>query len=255
MTSTREIAAQIVAKPYWPLAHRHEEAALVDAIAAALDTQADALSRLSRSAEWRDIASAPKDGTFVLLFVRGSDAWCPSIGRWNGDAWGDEMFSFHLPGLNMPTHWQPLPAPPLASAPPAPEEPRLGVWEREDYERLKRGEGMIEQEIAVQVITEISVERERQISAEGWSAEHDDQHKDRSMAKAAAAYCQSAANPGTYQTGPQAAIDFPLIWPSGWSRRWWKPKDPRRDLIRAAALIVAEIERLDRLTAGEEGKG
>jgi hypothetical protein len=27
---------------------------------------------------------------------------------------------------------------------------------------------------------------------------------------------------------------------------WWKPKDPRRDLIRAAALIVAEIERLDR---------
>jgi len=29
-------------------------------------------------------------------------------------------------------------------------------------------------------------------------------------------------------------------------RGWWKPKGPRRDLIRAAALIVAEIERIDR---------
>jgi hypothetical protein len=27
---------------------------------------------------------------------------------------------------------------------------------------------------------------------------------------------------------------------------WWKPKDRRRDLVRAAALIIAEIERLDR---------
>jgi len=32
---------------------------------------------------------------------------------------------------------------------------------------------------------------------------------------------------------------------SAWAREWWKPKDRRRDLIRAAALIVAEIERLD----------
>ena len=34
-----------------------------------------------------------------------------------------------------------------------------------------------------------------------------------------------------------------------WSKDWWKPKDKRRDLIRAAALIVAEIERLDRKIA------
>ena len=31
-----------------------------------------------------------------------------------------------------------------------------------------------------------------------------------------------------------------------WDSEWWKPKDRRRDLIRAGALIVAEIERLDR---------
>jgi hypothetical protein len=34
------------------------------------------------------------------------------------------------------------------------------------------------------------------------------------------------------------------VWP--WSREWWQPKDRRRDLVRAGALIVAEIERLDR---------
>lgn len=35
-------------------------------------------------------------------------------------------------------------------------------------------------------------------------------------------------------------------WPRSWSRAWWKPKNPRRDLVRAAALLIAEIERLDR---------
>ena len=39
---------------------------------------------------------------------------------------------------------------------------------------------------------------------------------------------------------------YPVGWP--WHRQWWKPKNARRDLVRAAALIVAEIERLDRAT-------
>jgi hypothetical protein len=37
---------------------------------------------------------------------------------------------------------------------------------------------------------------------------------------------------------------MPEMWP--WSREWWKPRNSRRDLVRAAALIVAEIERVDR---------
>lgn len=36
-------------------------------------------------------------------------------------------------------------------------------------------------------------------------------------------------------------------WP--WALEWWKPKDNRRNLIRAAALVIAEIERLDRAAA------
>ncbi|MEB3421767.1 hypothetical protein VK682_24660 [Salipiger manganoxidans] len=43
------------------------------------------------------------------------------------------------------------------------------------------------------------------------------------------------------------------LWP--WDRKWWKPTTPRRDLVKAGALIVAEIERLDRaaLRAAQEG--
>ena len=37
-----------------------------------------------------------------------------------------------------------------------------------------------------------------------------------------------------------------------WGLDWLKPKSPRRDLVRAAALIVAEIERLDRIKPKEE---
>lgn len=38
-------------------------------------------------------------------------------------------------------------------------------------------------------------------------------------------------------------------WP--WDAEWWKPTDNRRDLVKAAALIIAEIERLDRAEGPE----
>jgi hypothetical protein len=92
------------------------------------------------------------------------------------------------------------------------------------------------------VIDEVAAERVRQIEQEGWSAEHDDGHTDGSLAKAAAAYCWGHRwASGSCQVGHQAAAE---LWP--WDVDWWKPKNRRRDLIRAAALIVAEIERLDR---------
>ncbi len=93
------------------------------------------------------------------------------------------------------------------------------------------------------VIDEIAAERRRQVEAEGWSHEHDDQHDEGEMAWAAACYAIGRDAIGSLQT---------KLWP--WSREWWKPKDARRDLIRAAALIVAEIERLDRKSAAKEGE-
>lgn len=104
------------------------------------------------------------------------------------------------------------------------------------------------------VIKEIAAERQRQIEQEGWSIKHDDQHVLGELIWAAAGYVTTAAVitkdprgrdvlPGQYKMLPS-----PSGWPWHWS--WWKPQNPRRDLIRAAALIVAEIERLDRADSG-----
>jgi hypothetical protein len=91
-------------------------------------------------------------------------------------------------------------------------------------------------------IEEIYSERRRQVDSEGWTPDHDDAHDNGELALAASAYAIRAGRAGRpaylYDDNP------PSWWP--WDKRWWKPKDARRDLIRAGALIVAEIERLDR---------
>lgn len=80
-------------------------------------------------------------------------------------------------------------------------------------------------------------ERRRQVEAEGWTPEHDDQYQHGAIALAAACY---AANAG----GVAWADPLPSFWP--WMHNWWKPTTPRRDLVKAGALILAELERLDR---------
>lgn len=101
------------------------------------------------------------------------------------------------------------------------------------------------------VIDEIAAERCRQIEKEGWSISHDDGHEDGSLADAAACY---AATTRAFRadefagTGYQRYTAYSDLWPKSWADRWFKPKrDRRRRLVIAGALIVAEIERLDRL--------
>jgi hypothetical protein len=80
----------------------------------------------------------------------------------------------------------------------------------------------------------IAAERRRQTEVEGWTPEHDDGHRHSEMAEAAA--CYASLN------GRDA--EPPVRWP--WDERWWKPKGRVRDLVRAGALIAAEIDRLQR---------
>ncbi|MDG3759957.1 hypothetical protein L5C70_07170 [Pseudomonas aeruginosa] len=105
------------------------------------------------------------------------------------------------------------------------------------------------QHSAPQAWLDVQAERRRQITAEGWTPEHDDAHSHGQMARAAACYAlagSSAPNDGT------AALLVSLAWP--WDEQWWKPTTPRRDLVKACALALAEIERLDRAAApGKEG--
>lgn len=86
-------------------------------------------------------------------------------------------------------------------------------------------------------------ERQRQISVEGWTPEHDDAHDECELAFAAAVYALESAWPSDWQDRQrQAAIRE--LWP--WQQHWHKTTTQRRDLVKAGALILAEIERLDR---------
>lgn len=90
----------------------------------------------------------------------------------------------------------------------------------------------------------IKAERLRQISKEKWSAEHDDAHNGGQLAQAAASYALHAA--GISTSFPKGMLNGCCLW-WPWARRWWKPKTPIKDLMRAGALIAAEIDRLERL--------
>lgn len=100
---------------------------------------------------------------------------------------------------------------------------------------------------SAKVFADVMVERGRQISVEGWTPEHDDRHSAGQLAGAAASY---AVGGGLFKVNH---LQVPLqVWPYRWE---WKPKGQRENLIRAAALLVAEIERLDREAASKARAG
>lgn len=106
---------------------------------------------------------------------------------------------------------------------------------------------------------DVLAERQRQVEVEGWTPKHDDQHSDFSMAQAAAGYAMGAAidEPSRlrvidWREGDADYYmpdDVIMVWPHSWLRGWWKPTTRRADLVKAAALLLAEIERLDRIEA------
>ena len=104
----------------------------------------------------------------------------------------------------------------------------------------------------VQLIAE---ERERQISQEGWTPEHDDFHAHGEIACAAACYANHASVT-SYLNGQAGHVERsaepPRYWP--WEDEWWKPSNdnPVRDLVKAGALIAAEIDRLQRHESNSE---
>jgi hypothetical protein len=92
----------------------------------------------------------------------------------------------------------------------------------------------------IELITE---ERARQISQEGWTAEHDDKHLDGELSAAAEGYLLELR---TRKVRGKVVKSPPPAWP--WEPEWWKPsEDPVRNLVKAGALIASEIDRLQRL--------
>lgn len=87
-------------------------------------------------------------------------------------------------------------------------------------------------------IKDVITERQRQVSEEGWTPAHDDQYADCELTQAAICYIDTSF--------------AETNWP--WAAEWWKPTNPRRDLVKAGSLILAEIERMDRTAPAQESE-
>jgi hypothetical protein len=88
----------------------------------------------------------------------------------------------------------------------------------------------------------IAAERQRQIDVEGYTTEHDAEHDyEGALALAGATY----ALPDRFRgRDPLDRDALPRTWP--WPSRFWKPTpdDRVRELVKAGALIAAEIDRI-----------
>lgn len=123
----------------------------------------------------------------------------------------------------------------------------------------------------------IGEERQRQIEVEGWTGDHDAKHQNGDLANAAGcyvAYALSRIMEEANHTNQSPLAKFVVYdfgesdflvnsgdrgdrrvrkagwkewWP--WDRKWWKPSqdDQVKNLIKAGALIAAEIDRLQNI--------
>lgn len=111
-------------------------------------------------------------------------------------------------------------------------------------EPVLRAAGLVIPEPPTGAARDVLAERQRQISVEMWTHEHDDvEHDNGELARAAAAYAYPEL----------MALKNVSVWP--WGPDWWKPKDARSNMVKACALGLAEIERLDRAAPalGDQG--
>jgi hypothetical protein len=90
------------------------------------------------------------------------------------------------------------------------------------------------------LLQQIADERGRQETAEGCSAERDDQYVGGELAWAGAAYAVAG-------TDGRRCFAERALWPAEWDKACFKPSSPERNLVKDAALILAELERLARV--------
>ncbi|WP_407223871.1 hypothetical protein [Enterobacter roggenkampii] len=87
-------------------------------------------------------------------------------------------------------------------------------------------------QVQSQALRDVTAERQRQQSTKGYSTQQDDTYIGGELAAAAISYIE-----------PMEAESY---WPADWHDDSFKPSDYRRNLVKAGALILAEIERIDR---------
>jgi hypothetical protein len=103
--------------------------------------------------------------------------------------------------------------------------------------------------LLTEALLDIAQERKRQVVEEGFTTDHDDFLIGGVLARMGASYARHVANyRGAEYPAPLQHYRDPQFRDEDWPGPWemWKPSDPRTDLVKAAALILAEIERMDR---------
>lgn len=130
------------------------------------------------------------------------------------------------------------------------------AWGEPDDSRFEAAmeAGWIDPTDLSKAILDVMNERDRQWNEEHFDPAHDDRHVKGELARAGAAYAVHASytDKVRHERTEKWRNQPPSVWPQKWARNWWKPKDRRRDLVRAAALLIAEIERLDRRAEAQE---
>lgn len=116
------------------------------------------------------------------------------------------------------------------------------------------------EEAMSQAAIDVMLERKRQVDGEGYDVAHDDQHSRGEIALAAAAYAYASTLSRTerdwhkdFLYGVRRGFASLINWLWPWEPRQFRHFGRRRSLVVAAALLLAEIERLDRLPK-EEGE-
>jgi hypothetical protein len=102
-------------------------------------------------------------------------------------------------------------------------------------------------EVATAAARDVLTERRRQVDGEGFKVADDDRYQEGQLSAAAAAYTIDAC---ANVVGNASLSRPPSVWP--WDSKWWRPEGARRNLVKAAALILAEIERLDRAAIAQQ---
>jgi hypothetical protein len=107
----------------------------------------------------------------------------------------------------------------------------------------------------------IAAERQRQVDAEGWTPEHDDHHTKAELAWAATCYAAPEAIVRVHvrrdPDGVGGGVTWSEPWPTEYTQNynrgepgyapWHRPAADRvARLVKAGALIAAEIDRLQR---------
>ncbi|MBN0342982.1 hypothetical protein JTM32_34200, partial [Pseudomonas aeruginosa] len=92
---------------------------------------------------------------------------------------------------------------------------------------------------------DVQAERRRQIEAKGYQQDSDDHYISYELSKAARTYIECSWHA---LSNGKPFFDAPSSWPWLGGFKW---SDGRRMLVKACALVLAEIERLDRALSSE----